>query len=133
MRLRPQARSRFRSIAVPSSVDPIKEVEMPKITYVLPDDSEHVVDVPVGQTIMDGSVRRNLPGIVAECGGSCSCATCHVHLDPANAHLFDEASDAELDLLAFADGAQPHSRLSCQLIVEDQAEGVRIVVPDTNG
>jgi len=106
---------------------------MPNITYVLSDESEHVVDVPVGQTVMDGSVRRNLPGIVAECGGSCSCATCHVYLSADFAHLFDEASDAELDLLAFAEGAQPHSRLACQLVVASETEGVRVVVPGTNG
>jgi ferredoxin, 2Fe-2S len=106
---------------------------MPEITYVLPDETEHVVDVPVGQSVMDGSVRQNLPGIVAECGGSCSCATCHVYLDAGCAHLFDAATDAELDLLAFADGAQEQSRLACQLIVAANAHGVRVVVPDTNG
>lgn len=106
---------------------------MPNITYVLPDDTEHVVDVPVGQSVMDGSVRKNLPGIVAECGGSCSCATCHVYLDPSCADVFDVATDAELDLLAFAEGAQDNSRLACQLIVSAQADGARVVVPDTNG
>jgi len=106
---------------------------MPNITYVLSDQTEHVVDVPVGQSVMDGSVRTNLPGIVAECGGSCSCATCHVYLDPEFKDVFDEATDAELDLLAFADGAQEHSRLACQLIVAHSAEGARVVVPDTNG
>jgi 2Fe-2S ferredoxin len=106
---------------------------MPKITYVLADTTEHVVDVPNGQSVMDGSVRSNLPGIVAECGGSCSCATCHVYLDAQFAGLFDEASETELDLLAFAEGAQDSSRLACQLIVADGADGVRVVVPDTNG
>ncbi len=106
---------------------------MPNITYVLADETEHVVEVPCGQSVMDGSVRQNLPGIVAECGGSCSCATCHVYLDPKHAHHFDPATDAELDLLAFADGASDRSRLACQLIVAADADGVRIVVPDTNG
>lgn len=106
---------------------------MPNITYVLADETEHVVDVPCGQSIMDGSVRQNLPGIVAECGGSCSCATCHVYVDPDDAHLFDAATDTELDLLAFADGADERSRLACQLIVSEQVDGVRIVVPDSNG
>lgn len=106
---------------------------MPKITYVLADTTEHVVDVPVGQSIMDGSVRSNLPGIVAECGGSCSCATCHVYLDAEFANLFDGAEDAELDLLAFAEGAQDTSRLACQLIVAGSCDGVRVTVPDSNG
>jgi len=103
---------------------------MPTITYVLPDETEHVVDVPVGQSVMDGSVRSNLPGIVAECGGSCSCATCHVHLDPAWEHAFDEATDEERDLLAFAEGSQENSRLSCQLIVAACADGARVRVVD---
>jgi ferredoxin, 2Fe-2S len=106
---------------------------MPNITYVLPDESEHVVDVPVGQSVMDGSVRRNLPGIVAECGGSCSCATCHVYVDAAWVDSFDEATDEERDLLAFAEGAREHSRLSCQLIVADHVEGAKVYVADSNG
>jgi 2Fe-2S ferredoxin len=103
------------------------------VTYVVPDGSTHVVDVPAGQSVMDGSVRNNLPGIVAECGGSCSCATCHVHLDEEFADLFDEASDEERDLLEYAEDRSPHSRLSCQLIVRAGCDGVRLTVPDSNG
>ncbi|QSE92696.1 2Fe-2S iron-sulfur cluster binding domain-containing protein [Rhodococcus pseudokoreensis] len=106
---------------------------MSEITYVLPDGSESTIDVPSGQSIMDGSVRNNLPGIVAECGGSCSCATCHVFLDEDSQGLFDEATDEERDLLEYLDGVQAHSRLSCQLIVNDRCNGLRVVVPDTNG
>jgi 2Fe-2S ferredoxin len=106
---------------------------MSKITYVLPDGSESTIDVPTGQSIMDGSVRHNLPGIIAECGGSCSCATCHVILDEDSTGLFDEATDEERDLLEYLEGVQSHSRLSCQLIVNGQCDGVRVVVPDTNG
>ncbi|MEU7811939.1 2Fe-2S iron-sulfur cluster-binding protein [Pseudonocardia sp. NPDC049154] len=101
---------------------------MPEITYVVPDGSVHVVDVPVGQSVMDGSVRNNLPGIVAECGGSCSCATCHVYLDGEFADLFDEATDEERELLEYAEGTQPSSRLSCQLIVTGSCDGVRVTV-----
>lgn len=106
---------------------------MPKVTYVVPDGSTHEVDVPAGQSVMDGSIRNNLAGIVAECGGSCSCATCHVHLDQEFAGLFDEATDEERDLLEFADDADERSRLSCQLILTAGCEGVRVTVPDTNG
>lgn len=105
---------------------------MPDITYVLPDGTQQTVDVPVGQSVMDGSVRNNLPGIVAECGGSCSCATCHVFVDPAHAALFDEPIAEESDLVEFLDGACERSRLSCQLIVSDACAGARVVVPDTN-
>jgi 2Fe-2S ferredoxin len=106
---------------------------MPKITYVVPDGSTHVVDVPVGQSVMDGSVRNNLPGIVAECGGSCSCATCHVHVDEEHAALFDEVTDEERDLLEYADDVTERSRLSCQLIVTAACGGVRVTIPDSNG
>ncbi|AEH09450.1 MULTISPECIES: 2Fe-2S iron-sulfur cluster-binding protein [Protofrankia] len=106
---------------------------MPIVTYVLPDGSEHAVDVPPGQTVMDGSVRNNLPGIVAECGGSCSCATCHVYVDPESQAFFDEMTDEERELLEFADGAQDNSRLSCQLVITGECEGVRVTVSAENG
>jgi 2Fe-2S ferredoxin len=105
---------------------------MPAITYVLPDGDVRTINVPNGQSVMDGSVRNNLPGIVAECGGSCSCATCHVLLDPAAAPLFDEASEEENDLVEFLEGACEQSRLACQLIVSAACDGVRVVVPATN-
>ncbi|MBK0870781.1 MULTISPECIES: 2Fe-2S iron-sulfur cluster-binding protein [unclassified Saccharopolyspora] len=106
---------------------------MPKVVYVLPDGSTNEVDVPVGQSVMDGSVRNNLPGIVAECGGSCSCATCHVHLDEQWWDFFDEPSDEENELLEFAEGAQSNSRLSCQLIVSDACDGVQVTALDNDG
>jgi|SRR5215207_11100045 len=106
---------------------------MPTITYYLPAGDEKTLDVPVGLSIMDGSVRNNLPGIVAECGGSCSCATCHVFVDAENQELFDEATREETDLIEFLEGACERSRLSCQLIVTEACDGVRICVPSTNG
>lgn len=102
---------------------------MPDVTYVLADGRELTIDVPCGQSVMDGSVRNNLPGIVAECGGSCSCATCHVYVDAAWEDRFDEVTDEERDLLEFADGAQPNSRLACQLIMSEANAGARVVVP----
>jgi 2Fe-2S ferredoxin len=102
---------------------------MPEVTYVLADGRELTVDVPCGQSVMDGSVRNNLPGIVAECGGSCSCATCHVYVDAAWEDRFDPITDEERDLLEFADDSQANSRLACQLIMSDDNAGVRVVVP----
>jgi 2Fe-2S ferredoxin len=106
---------------------------LPAITYVLPDGTESVVDAVVGISVMDNSVRNNLPGIVAECGGSCSCATCHVHLDEQWVDTFDEASDEERELLEFADNYCERSRLSCQLVVTGACDGLRIIVPEGNG
>ncbi|CAN5457576.1 2Fe-2S iron-sulfur cluster-binding protein [soil metagenome] len=102
---------------------------MPEVIYVLADGRELTIDVPVGQSVMDGSIRNNLPGIVAECGGSCSCATCHVFLDEAWTEKFADLTDEERDLLEFADEYQTNSRLACQLIVSDACNGARVVVP----
>lgn len=104
---------------------------MPAITYVLPGGIEKLIDVPAGMSVMDGSVRNNLPGIVAECGGSCSCATCHVHADPQTRSLFEEPAQEESELLEYLDGADADSRLSCQLIVSAPCDGIRIVVADS--
>ncbi len=106
---------------------------MPAITYVLPDGTEKSLDVPVGMSIMDGSVRNNLPGIVAECGGGCSCAACHVHVDAQTRGLFDEPTAEETELLEFLEGADGDSRLSCQLIVTGKCDGIRIQVVDSSG
>lgn len=106
---------------------------MPTITYVLPDGTEQQMDVPCGQSVMDGSVRNNLPGIVAECGGSCSCATCHVFLEHAPDGAFDEPMTEETDLVEFLEDAAPNSRLSCQLIVSENADGARVRVSTVNG
>lgn len=101
---------------------------MPTVVYHLPDGTQSPVEVPVGQSVMDGSVRNNLPGIVAECGGSCSCATCHVYLAEGSIAVFAGPSDEERDLLEFLDGAQPNSRLACQLIMNPDVETVEVTV-----
>lgn len=106
---------------------------MPIVTYELADGSVHRIEVSDGHSVMDGSVRNNLPGIVAECGGSCSCATCHVFLDHSCTGHFEAPSREELELLEFTEGAQPTSRLSCQLVLSADSPEVRVVVPDTNG
>ncbi|CAN5403015.1 2Fe-2S iron-sulfur cluster-binding protein [soil metagenome] len=105
---------------------------MPRITYVLPDGSQRIVDIAVGESVMEGSVRNNLPGIVAECGGGCSCATCHVYLDPGLTGAFEGAVGEERDLIEFVAGRADTSRLSCQLIVTDAADGARVIIPSTN-
>lgn len=104
---------------------------MPNVIYVLPDGSEKSVDVPVGQSIMDGSTRNNLPGIVAECGGGCSCATCHVLLGEEWRDKFAERTDEELELIEYLDAFdEDASRLSCQLVMSDDADGATVRVPE---
>jgi 2Fe-2S ferredoxin len=104
---------------------------MPAITYLLPGGAEKIIDVPSGMSIMDGSVRNNLPGIMAECGGSCSCATCHVRVNAVTRALFGDPAPEEADLLEYLDGADEDSRLSCQLIVSAACEGIRVGVVDS--
>ena len=77
-------------------------------------------------------MRSGVPGIVAECGGSCSCATCHVHVDEQWRAHFDEVSDEEQELLEFTDTYSNDSRLSCQLIVTGECDGMRVVIPEGN-
>ncbi|SNT11179.1 2Fe-2S iron-sulfur cluster-binding protein [Rhodococcoides kyotonense] len=106
---------------------------MSTVVYRLSDGSEVSVDVPSGQSVMDGSVRNNLPGIIAECGGSCSCATCHVYLDDHSTTThFDEPSLEEQDLIEFIEGARPCSRLACQLIIGKDTPTVHVTVPGEN-
>ncbi|MGQ4600935.1 2Fe-2S iron-sulfur cluster-binding protein [Nocardia sp. R6R-6] len=106
---------------------------MPTVVYHLPDGSNSVVEVPAGQSVMDGSVRNNLPGIIAECGGSCSCATCHVYLGEDAAQCFGEPSMEERDLLEYLEGASPGSRLACQLIVRAEMGIVEVTVAQSGG
>jgi 3-phenylpropionate/trans-cinnamate dioxygenase ferredoxin reductase component len=105
----------------------------PRVTFIQSDGEVHSVEVPVGLTLMDASVRNNLPGIIAECGGMCSCGTCHVYVrQPWNDQL-PAAEFEEEDLLEFIEGRQPNSRLSCQLILDDELDGLVVEVPAFEG
>jgi len=102
---------------------------MPTVVYQLPDGTTSSVDVPAGQSVMDGSVRNNLPGIIAECGGSCSCATCHVYVDGGSSAEFGAPTAEEEDLLEFLDDVQPSSRLACQLVLTPDMDTITVTVP----
>lgn len=103
---------------------------MPAIIYVQPDGTEQAVDVPVGWSVMDGAVKNGVPGILAECGGSCACATCHVYVDAAWAGRLPPRADMEGDMLeCTAEPATERSRLSCQVRVTPELAGLRVEVP----
>ncbi|GAC49179.1 2Fe-2S iron-sulfur cluster-binding protein [Gordonia aichiensis] len=104
---------------------------MPLVAYHLPDGTVREIEVPPGQSLMAVSTQHNLPGIVAECGGNCSCATCHVSVDPEYAALFSEPSDEERELIEFSDDACATSRLSCQLIAPDTDQRIEVRVFDS--
>jgi 3-phenylpropionate/trans-cinnamate dioxygenase ferredoxin reductase subunit len=100
----------------------------PRVTYVQPDGEQASVTIDVGRTLMEGSVRNNLPGIIAECGGMCSCGTCHVYVDARWSELLPEPEYEEADLLEFLEGRADNSRLSCQIVMTDELDGMVVQV-----
>lgn len=102
---------------------------MIKITYLNAEGLEHVVEVEPGMTLMEVAMLRNVDGIVAECGGGCSCATCHVYVNDEWYGTFDEPVPEESSLLEFLDGVQPNSRLSCQLQLRADHDGLCVRTP----
>jgi 2Fe-2S ferredoxin len=106
---------------------------MPKITYIEHDGNARTVDAEVGSTVMETAIRNSVPGIVAECGGACSCATCHVHVDEAWSEKVGPPSPMEEDMLDFAFDVKPTSRLSCQIKVSDELDGLVVRTPQQQG
>ena len=102
---------------------------MAKITYIEHDGTEHVVDVKTGLSVMEGAVKNNIPGIDADCGGACACATCHVYVDPAWASKTGEKSDMEQTMLDFTNEVTDASRLSCQIKVSPELDGLVVRMP----
>ncbi|MCA3700342.1 MAG: 2Fe-2S iron-sulfur cluster binding domain-containing protein [Brevundimonas sp.] len=104
---------------------------MAKITYIEHDGREHVVDVKPGLSVMEGAIRNNVPGIDADCGGACACATCHVYVDEAWHEAAGKASAMEESMLDFAENVEPNSRLSCQIRVSDALDGLIVRLPQS--
>jgi ferredoxin, 2Fe-2S len=102
---------------------------MPKIKYIEHNGKEHVVEVPVGWSVMEGAVKNLIPGIDADCGGACACATCHVHVDPAWAGKIPPKQDMEETMLDFAQELTDTSRLSCQIKVVPELDGFVVRMP----
>jgi ferredoxin, 2Fe-2S len=104
---------------------------MPKITYIEADGTEHPIEVKSGMSVMEGAVKHNVPGIDADCGGACACATCHVYVDEAWTEKTGSPSAMEESMLDFAENVQPTSRLSCQIKVTDALEGLVVRMPES--
>lgn len=102
---------------------------MPKIKYIEHNGKEHIVDVPLGWSVMEGAVKNMIPGIDADCGGACACATCHVYVDPAWAAKLPAKEDMEETMLDFAQDLEPNSRLSCQIKVTKELDGFIVRLP----
>ena len=103
---------------------------MPKITYIEHKGKTHIIDVPNGLTVMEGAVQNDIPGIDADCGGSMACATCHVYVKEEWFDKLKKKEDGEEDMLDMAFEPKKNSRLSCQLMVSDQLEGLVVNLPE---
>lgn len=103
---------------------------MTKITYIAHDGTKFVVDAENGTTVMENAVKNNVPGIEAECGGACACATCHIYIDKQWTEKIGKPENMEEDMLDFAYEVKPESRLSCQIKVSDDINGLIVKVPE---
>ena len=103
---------------------------MPKITYIDTADTARTVEAEIGATVMETAIRNVVPGIEAECGGACACATCHVYVDESWQAKTGEASPMEQDMLDFGYDVRPNSRLSCQIKVTDALDGLTVRIPE---
>ena len=103
---------------------------MSKITYIEHSGETHTIDVANGLTVMEGAVQNNIPGIDADCGGSMACATCHVYVKEEWFNKLPKKEDGEEDMLDMAFEPKKNSRLSCQLMVSDQIDGLVVNLPE---
>jgi 2Fe-2S ferredoxin len=103
---------------------------MPKITYVEANGTEHVVDVAVGTSVMQGAVNNLIPGIEGDCGGLCACATCHVYVPPQWQARCGEPEELEVNILDFAFDVRDSSRLACQITVDADLDGLVVHLPE---
>ena len=102
---------------------------MPKITYIKHSGKSHVVEVPNELSVMEGAVQNNIPGITADCGGACACATCHVYVDEKWFDKLKKKDEAEQDMLDMAFEPNKFSRLSCQISVSNELDGLAVKIP----
>ena len=106
---------------------------MSKITYISHENKIHTVDVQNGLTVMEGAVQNDIPGIDADCGGGMACATCHVYVKEEWWDKLPNKEDGEEDMLDMAYEPNKFSRLSCQIIVSDELDGLVVSIPSNQG
>ena len=103
---------------------------MGKVIYIEQDGTKHEVELDNGMSVMEGAVQNSVPGIDADCGGACSCATCHVYVDEAWTEKTGKSNDMEEGMLDFANDIRPESRLSCQIEMSDELDGLVVHLPE---
>ena len=106
---------------------------MPKITYIENSGNSHLIEVANGLSVMEGAVQNNIPGIDADCGGAMACATCHVYVKEEWFNKVPKKEDGEEDMLDMAYEPNKFSRLSCQMIVTDELDGLIVTMPEKQG
>jgi len=104
---------------------------MPSITFISHDGAEQEVHVTAGTTVMHAAVDNGVKGILADCGGACSCATCHCYVDDAWLAKTGKADEVEAEMLEFVIEPRENSRLSCQIVVDDELDGLVIRLPES--
>ena len=104
---------------------------MPKITFIDYEGTERNVDVNVGETIMEAATSNDIPGIDADCGGACACATCHVYIAPDWFAKVGAPQDLEAEMLDVAEEVKENSRLACQLTINDELDGIVVLTPES--
>ncbi len=103
---------------------------MAKITFVENNGTEHIHEGETGMSVMEVAIKNNVPGIDADCGGSCACATCHVYVDANWVDKIGAREDMEEDMLDFAFDVRDNSRLSCQIKISDDLDGLKVNLPE---
>ena len=103
---------------------------MPKIPYIESNGSTHTIEAANGLSVMEGAVQNNIPGIDADCGGSMACATCHVYVKEEWFNKLPKKEDGEEDMLDMAFEPKKNSRLSCQLMISEQLDGLVVNLPE---
>ncbi len=114
----------------PATVTRSCEATMPKITFIQPDGTRQEVEAEAGMTVMEAAKKNLVEGIEAECGGACACATCHVYVDSSWIEAVGKPAEMEEDMLDFAFDVRDSSRLSCQIKVTDELDGLVVTVPE---
>lgn len=106
---------------------------MGQVSFVDVAGEERKIDVADGLSLMEAAIRSDVPGIEGECGGACACATCHVYVDAAWLDLTGMADGAEKDMLEFAQDVRENSRLSCQIVMRPELDGLIVTTPVSQG
>ena len=106
---------------------------MAKVTYNTHDSKTHTIDIQNGLSVMEGAVQNDIPGIDADCGGGMACATCHVYVKEGWWDKLPNKEDGEEDMLDMAYEPNKFSRLSCQIIVSDELDGLEVSIPSKQG